>query len=409
MQQSTFWKRLFFSAFLWGMALPCLAAPVPPSLPTLVPDDLFWSRQWYLRQIHAPEAWAVTTGSKEIIVAMIDGGVDMDHQDLRGAFWTNAREMPNDGVDNDQNGYVDDVHGWNYVTDSPNVKPVWKEEQYEETWSHGTMVASLIAAKGNDGRGIAGVAWNVRLMPLVILGAEGEGQVDDLVKAVRYATNHGAQVINMSLAGDTYSEELEEMIRRAQDAGVVIVAATGNNDGLDGLDLDTDLSYPACFDRGPYRRLIGVGGTDTLDQKAPSANYGTRCTDIVAPGQEFFAARPSYPHGNKATSTVPGYVDGMTGTSLAAPLVTGAVVLLKSVHPEWTATQIRERLLQTADAIEDNLTFFQRNKMGAGRLNIGRALTIDRPVLVAASAPTSTAMTVTPPKQAKRATTRKRS
>ncbi|MFA6429380.1 MAG: S8 family peptidase [Patescibacteria group bacterium] len=391
------------------MALPCLAAPVPPSLPTLVPDDLFWSRQWYLRQIHAPEAWAVTTGSKEIIVAMIDGGVDMDHQDLRGAFWTNAREMPNDGVDNDQNGYVDDVHGWNYVTDSPNVKPVWKEEQYEETWSHGTMVASLIAAKGNDGRGIAGVAWNVRLMPLVILGAEGEGQVDDLVKAVRYATNHGAQVINMSLAGDTYSEELEEMIRRAQDAGVVIVAATGNNDGLDGLDLDTDLSYPACFDRGPYRRLIGVGGTDTLDQKAPSANYGTRCTDIVAPGQEFFAARPSYPHGNKATSTVPGYVDGMTGTSLAAPLVTGAVVLLKSVHPEWTATQIRERLLQTADAIEDNLTFFQRNKMGAGRLNIGRALTIDRPVLVAASAPTSTAMTVTPPKQAKRATTRKRS
>ncbi len=355
-------------------ALPITTLAATPTA-DVIPDDTFWEKQWYLRQIQAPQAWAVTTGSRQVIVAVIDGGVDINHADLQGNIWTNMGEIPDDGIDNDQDGFVDDVHGWNFVTQKGDVRPVFKVTQYEDAWSHGTLVASLIGSRGNDGLGIAGVTWHVRLMPVVVLNGDGEGSVRNVIQAVRYAVNHGAHIINLSLAGYDYDEELDQLIRNAANAGVVIVAATGNDDvGSDGLNTDDAPVYPACMDAG-NNIVLGVSGTDTLDQKAPYANYGKLCTDISAPAQELFGARPSYPHdAGRATSTVMGYIDKMTGTSLAAPLVSGVAALIKSVRPGWTAAQIRERIRLTADSIEDNLSIAEKGGLGVGRLNAGRAL-----------------------------------
>jgi len=352
------------------------------SAPVVIPDDVFWDKQWYLRAVKAPEAWAVTTGTRDVIVAVIDGGVDINHQDLRDNIWTNSKEIPGDGLDNDQDGYADDVHGWNFVTNSPDVRPVRQDTQLEEAWSHGTIVSSLIAAKGNDGRGISGINWNARIMPLVILDANGQGSVENLVSAMRYAVNHGVEVINLSLVGYDYEPELEEMIKRANDAGVVIVAATGNDEIGDGLDLDLAEGYPVCLD-GPDNRVLGVSGTDKNNRRAPGANYGKNCTDLTAPGDNIFAARPSYPHDTKPTSTVPGFHDGYSGTSLAAPLVSGVAALLKGIHPEWTPKQVRQRILETVDVWDEHAQEPDSlGKLGIGRLDAGRALAPDRVVAV---------------------------
>ncbi|MSR85578.1 hypothetical protein EXS71_04065 [Candidatus Uhrbacteria bacterium] len=352
-----------------------LAATVSSSSTMVIPNDTFWNKQWYLRQIHAPEAWTVATGSHRVIVAVIDGGVDITHPDLQQNIWINDKEIAGDGIDNEHDEYIDDVHGWNFVKNTADVRPVYKSVQLEDTWSHGTLVASLIGARGNDGLGISGVAWNVRLMPLVVLDGNGQGDVNDMMRAIRYAVSHGASIINLSLVGYEYTDELDRLMRNAADAGVVIVAATGNDgDNKEGINLDEIPAYPVC-DNGDKNVVIGVSATDTLDQKAPYANYGRSCTDISAPGQELFAARPSYPHNSgRATSTIPGYLDGVTGTSLAAPLVSGVAALIKSVRPEWTVAQIRDRILQTADPIEADVYPGHKGKLGFGRLNAGRAL-----------------------------------
>jgi len=355
----------------------------------VTPNDTFWYKQWYLRQIHAPEAWSVTTGSHAVIVAMIDGGIDITHPDLAENIWTNTKEIPGDGVDNDSDELIDDVHGWNFVTNSPDVRPVFKEKQFEDAWSHGTVTASLLGAQGNNNIGIAGVAWNVQIMPLVVLGADGEGKIVNLSKAIRYAVSHGANIINLSLVGYEYDESLDRLIQNAVKAGVVVVAATGNDEQKAGLNIDDIPVYPACYD-GTSNMVLGVSGTDTLDQKAPFANYGKHCTDVSAPAQELFAARPSYPHNaDRATSTVPGYIDRVTGTSLAVPLVSGVAALIKSVRPEWTPEQIIRRIMETSDPIEDNLKPEEKGGLGSGRLNAGRALAgLATSTIVEASVPT---------------------
>lgn len=367
------------------------AAASGPSHEVVIPNDPLWDRQWYLRQIKADQAWTVTTGTPDVIVAVIDVGVDITHPDIREAIWTNPREIPGDGVDNDRNGYTDDVHGWNFVTKTPSVYPLSKSRQSEDAWSHGTMVASLIGARGNDGLGMVGVAWNVRIMPLVALDASGGGDTQNIIQAVRYATNMGADVINLSLAGSEEDPSLTEMIERAAGAGVVVVAAIGNDDTEKaGGNIDEKPSYPACGER-QQDSVIGVGGTDALDQKAPYANFGKRCTDISAPAYDILADRPSYERGLRAATNLSGsvmnYREGTIGTSVAAPLVAGAAALLKSIHPTWTVTQIRERLYATADPLTQEQVPGQKTVLGYGRLNIGRAL-LD-PVVTSTPSPES--------------------
>lgn len=346
---------------------------VQASVTSSFPNDPFFERQWYLRQVQAPDAWQVSTGSRDIIVAVVDTGIDIDHPDLKDNIWTNEKEISGDGKDNDDDGFVDDVHGWNFVTHTSDTRPVYKQFQNEDSWSHGTMVASLIAAKGGNGIGMAGMSWNARILPLVALNADGDGQTEDVVRAIRFAETHGADIINLSLVGYEYDAELEREIKHATDIGILVVAANGNNGEREGINIDEVPAYPVCLDSG-INAVVGVGGTDTLDQKAPFSNYGHICTDLSAPAQQLFVARPNFAHTPGATSTVSGYREDVTGTSLAAPLVSGAAALIKSVRPEWRGAQIRDRLLDTLDLIDRDATGTERGRYGAGRLNVGRAI-----------------------------------
>lgn len=180
------------------------------------PDDTFYFKQWYLQQIRAEEAWEKTTGSKQVVVAVIDTAVDIDHEDLRGNIWTNPNEVAGNGIDDDGNGFIDDIHGWNFVDDSAELRP--NAEDRQEAFVHGTLVASLIGAEGNNSRGIAGVAWHVSIMPLVGLDASGSGSTVDVANAVNYAVLHGADIINLSIEGHLRDPLLDEAIAFARSA-----------------------------------------------------------------------------------------------------------------------------------------------------------------------------------------------
>jgi hypothetical protein len=333
-----------------------------------VPDDTFFSRQWYLRQINAEQAWDKTVGSSSVVVAVIDTGIDIDHEDLKDNIWTNPKEIPGNGVDDDRNGYVDDVHGWNFVNDSNDVRPR-QSGSSADGFVHGTLVSSLIGARGNNGIGITGVAWNVQIMPLTALDDTGEGSTERVADAIRYAVVNGADFINLSLEGYTDTQDVDDALAFARSRGVLTVAAAGNSDVPAGDNVDAVRVYPVCLSQDQKFGVVGVGGTDTLDQKAEYANYGS-CLDLSAPAYNLFGARPT----SFATTTQAGYEGGYSGTSLAAPLVTGVAVLIKSVHPDWTATQIRARLLQSVTPIDDVLPESLRGKMGHGRLDAAMAL-----------------------------------
>jgi len=317
----------------------------------LIPNDPAFQDQWYLRQIDAPEAWAATTGSPNVTVAVIDSGVDFQHPDLAG---------------------IHVVDGWNFVNNSSDTTPIVGKDKNEDAMSHGTIVTSLLAAQGDNGIGMAGVAWNISVMPLVVLDMNGTGEIGYIADAIKYAVAHHADIINISLVGYEQDDRLDQAIKDAYDAGVLVVVAAGNTDGWkNGQDLDAQPWYPACSMAGS-KDLITVSATDALDQKAPYANYGRSCVTLSAPGFSMLAAFPFHGAAHDASSTE--YVSGVVGTSAAVPLVSGAAALLKSLHPDWKAPQIRARLIATTDEINPIQSDEVRYKMGSGRLNIARAV-----------------------------------
>jgi subtilisin family serine protease len=229
-----------------------------------------------------------------------------------------------------------------------------------------------LAAKGNDGIGMAGVAWNIKVMPLVALDQNGSGAVGNITAAVKYAVSHHADIINISLVGYEQDDGLDRELKAAADAGVLVVVAAGNTDGWkDGQDLEDQPLYPACSWAGSSN-VLTVSATDALDQKAPYANFGYTCVALSAPGFELIGAHPFHGDAHDASSTQ--YVSGVVGTSAAVPLVSGAAALLKSIHPDWKAPQLRAQLLASADDINPIQKPNVRGKLGAGRLNIGRAI-----------------------------------
>jgi len=328
----------------------------------LIPNDPLMSLQWSLSQIEAASAWDLWRGSPAAIVAVVDSGVDLSHPDLVGKIWRNPGEVAN-GIDDDGNGFVDDVFGWDFVHNNPDPSPGADGVDNDGDGftdggaTHGTVVAGIAAAATNNAVGVAGLGWRVRVMAVQTHNDEGQAAYFNLTQGIAYAVDMGATVVNLSTAGP-FSSSMQTAVDYAYSHGVVVVAAAGNS----AADLDVSPVSPVCND-GASNEVIGVAATDLGDRLADYSNYGSLNVDLSAPGNNILStALVDHAHGFDAA-----YVSG-TGTSMATPLVSGLVALMKSANPALTNDQVMSILKAAADPI-DALNPGFVGQMGAGRIN----------------------------------------
>ncbi|MGB3204021.1 MAG: S8 family serine peptidase [Crinalium sp.] len=318
------------------------------------PNDPSFSQLWGLNNtgqtggtadadIDAPEAWNIQTGGN-VVVGVIDTGVDYNHQDLVGNIWTNPGEIAGDGIDNDSNGYVDDIRGYDFVNND--ADPM-------DDHGHGTHVAGTIAGRGNNGVGVTGVSWSSKIVPLKFLSASGSGYLSDAVRAINYATQKGVKITNNSWGGGGFSQTLFDAINAAKNAGSLFIAAAGNDYGNDN---DAQPHYPSSYN---LDNIISVAATNDTDTIAYFSNYGATSVDLGAPGENILSSTPGNTY------------DTYSGTSMATPHVSGVASLLLAQNPNMTYAQVKERLLGTGDVVS-SLT----GKTVTGRrLNAYNALT----------------------------------
>ncbi len=338
----------------------------------LTPNDTFFSDQWYLQKIQAPRAWDMTIGSKDVVVAVLDTGFDLTHPDLMEHMWINKNEISGDGIDNDGNGYVDDVNGFDFINHDGSPEPDVNQPYDEGAISHGTVIAGIIGAVTNNEQGIAGISWNVKLMDIRILDNLGVGNSGTAREGIEYAVKNGAKIINLSFTGFDNDPRLEDAIRVANDAGVLIVAAVGNTEG-GGINVDEKPIYPACDEHLNVKNgVIGVAATDEQDAKSLFSNYGATCTDLAAPGQNILSV--IYQNDAWAPFVQGYYQKDWAGTSMATPMVSGAAALLVSRHPTLNPEQLKNVLRLSTDPIHEFGP--AQGKMGSGRLNIANALVL---------------------------------
>jgi subtilisin family serine protease len=313
---------------------------------TVDPDDD--SSQWYLEKIRIPDAWEHGKGSAQTKVAVIDTGVHADHLDL------------NDGRV---------LEGFNVLE---GIKIPANSNSDDN--GHGTAVSGVIGAISNNGRGVAGINWQVGIIPVKALAGNGAGTISSVASGIVWAANNGAHIINLSLGGPGFGDDqtLNNSIIYAYNSGSVIVAAAGNDLADNGINLDTSPTYPICADGG-NNMVIGVTATDIDDKKASFANYGVNCVDIAAPGKRILTTTflPTDPADNIL-------IYG-SGTSLATPVVSGVAALLKSNHPTFSNHQIKNIILNTADNIDSLnqnscLGSSCNGYLGHGRINALSAL-----------------------------------
>jgi thermitase len=320
-----------------------------------LPNDRSFEDQWGLRNlghfdgkvgadVAAPAAWDMTIGGS-VPVAVVDTGVSFKHPDLSGNAWANPGD-PVNGVDDDGDGFKDDVNGADFLNG---------DSEPNDDGGHGTHVAGIIGAQGNNSVGITGVNWEAQVMGLKFLDGNGEGNTADAANAIDFAVDHGARVINASWGGPSFSHALYSAIRRASEHGVLVVAAAGN----DGVNADSSPDYPAAFD---LPNVISVAATDRSDRLLDFSNYGAKSVDLAAPGDDVYSTVPSI-------SDPSGYA-AFSGTSMAAPFVAGAAVLYLSKHPEATVDQLRAALLGSVD----RLPTLAGKTVSGGRLNLARTL-----------------------------------
>ncbi|MBI4652891.1 S8 family serine peptidase [Candidatus Kuenenbacteria bacterium] len=351
---------IFIIIFFFSFLFPAIA---------LVPNDPDYSKQWYLSAIKANQAWDITTGSPEIIVAVLDGGVDIDHPDLIKNIWTNQNEIAGNGIDDDNNGYTDDINGWDFIENSNNPNPKIIPNYTKVAINHGTIIAGIIAAEGNNNQGISGISFKTKIMPLRILNEQGKGNGNNFIKAIDYAIKNGAYILNLSFTGNEEDKELLKAIERAWKAGVIIVAAAGNeNSENNGTDLDKTPRYPICSDE-QENMIIGVAAVDNKDQKTKFSSFG-KCIDISAPGISFYGAQVY----NSEEIDFKEYYGGYySGTSIATPQIAAATALIWGQFPNLTNKEVQNFILNGADKIdEQNLEY--KNKLGTGRLNVYQSL-----------------------------------
>jgi len=194
----------------------------------IIPSDTHYDKQWYLKKIKAQYAWDEIRETPEIIIAIADSGIQIEHPDLRENIWVNIDEIPGNNIDDDNNGFIDDVNGWDFVDNTNNPNPKFSEGYTQDGILHGTIVAGIVAGVGNNASGISGIVWRAKIMPLKVLDDSGEGSTKNVIRAIDYAINNGVDIINFSFVGINYSQSLEAAIRRAYEAELIIVAAAGN-------------------------------------------------------------------------------------------------------------------------------------------------------------------------------------
>ncbi|MGL5830789.1 MAG: S8 family serine peptidase [Candidatus Altimarinota bacterium] len=301
-------------------------------------NDPFSVYQYYLRVINYNDAFGILTPKKPVIVAVIDDGVYLNHQDLQGRVWTNKAEIKGDEIDNDQNGYVDDYFGYNMM-DANNEMTVYGD--------HGTIVAGIIGAERNNNVGMAGLSTSVQIMPLIACG-ELECKVPDVIEAIRYAVDNGARIINLSIASigtSNFTASYDEILEYAYDNNVIVVVAAGNGDVENGRGQNLDLTpqSPVCND-GNNNRLIGVAALDYSGELAEWSNYGD-CVDVAVPGEGIIGLDIS---GADTYSVA-------SGTSFSAPIVAGVLAQVISTYPEMKNTVLMEYLRDSADANDGKL------------------------------------------------------
>lgn len=337
-----------------------------------VPNDEHIKDQTYLQQIMALQAWPYTIGKREVTVAVLDTGVDINHPDLADNIWQNQFEIPGNNVDDDHNGYIDDMNGWDFVTGTPDPMPKLTDDANPGGMNHGTIVAGIIGAVGNNKIGVAGMNWNVRIMPLRVINGSGYGITNHIGDAILYAVQNGADIINLSFTSDTASPTVQKAIWDAYQHGVLVVTAAGNAIFGGGQDLDARPIFPACVKSplGGNPILLTVASVSEFDQKSDFSNYGKNCVQISAPGENVFGTLFS-------SQKLPDYSDeyggGWSGTSVSSPIVAGAAALLKSLAPQATAQDLIKILMSTADSIDGLNPTFQ-GKLGSGRLNVQSAV-----------------------------------
>ena len=328
------------------------------------PNDTSFDELWGLKNegqtsgkagvdIGATAAWEETTGSRDVVVGVIDSGVDYTHPDLIANIWKNpgetgldtkGRDKSTNGIDDDGNGLVDDFHGYDFYDNDNDPMDVH---------SHGTHVAGTIGASGDNGEGVAGVNWNVTLVPIKVFSDSGATSTDVLVKGIEYATSLGVYVTNNSWGGGEYSEAILGAIQKAEKNNILFVAAAGN----ESADNDHGLHFPSNY---PVDNIISVAAIDRSDVLSIFSNWGAKTVDVAAPGEDIYSTLPKGKYGLKS------------GTSMAAPHVTGALALLKSRFPDLSGKELKQKLISSTVQTSQLL-----GKVINGRINVANAMEKD--------------------------------
>ena len=332
---------------------------------TKSPNDTEYSKLWGMSNTGAPDsegikgvkgvdigaekAWETTTGSKNVVVAIIDTGIDFAIPDLKDNAWTNVKEANGvAGVDDDKNGYVDDIHGYNFSEN--------KGDSTDDN-GHGSHCAGTIGARGDDGAGVAGVNWNVSLMAVKFLDANGSGTLANGVKAIDYARKNGAKVLSNSWGGGPFTQALFDVISATEKADELFIAAAGN----DASDNDADPGYPASY---KIENIISVAAVDARGELADFSNYGATTVHLAAPGVNIYSTAPA-----------PTNFQFMSGTSMATPHVAGAAALLLADNPNQSYLQLKKRLIAGARPLHS----LKGKTVSGGMLDVSYALSGAQP------------------------------
>ncbi len=332
------------------------------------PNDPFFEEQWLLHNIgqtggmedadiDAIEAWDIEKGNSDIIIAIVDSGIDLYHPDLIDNIWENSDEIPDNGVDDDNNGFVDDFNGYDFVFEDNNPYPL-------DHNGHGTVMSGVIAAMTNNEIGISGITWNCKIMPVKVVDANWTPNGDSIIEGIRYAADNGAKIICMAFMMFPTSS-LKDAIDYAYEKGVLLMCAAGNN----GNDRKT---YPAAYDN-----VIAVAGTDHSDHRMEyfydfngvwvNSSYG-EWVDIAAPGENIYTTQPTYHVTSCDTWGAQLNYDIISGTTLATPVVAGVAALIFSKNPSYSPDKVRAILKANTDPYDSEYN------LGCGRVNAYKSL-----------------------------------